>query len=226
MIKFKDIAKLIIERDQSSIKSLAKHVSDKLLPLKDKFLECESTIDAIDLMNDAVQKYNVEFVMGDIDGNPATYGDVGIYGGSVDIGGNITIYVFDDLIDIIDQYYFITFVRIVKTILTHELTHVNQLDKSGDKFKASSDATDNYEYLSNVHEIMAHANEAMDDLMSNNYSKADVLQLLRNPKNSKISQGESEAWWKYWNHFYDSEEQNDTWKRFLKYCYQYLEEYD
>jgi len=226
MIKFKDIAKLILERDQSDIKSIASHVSGKLIPLKDKFLECESTIDAVELFNDAVHEYNVEFVMGDIDGNPPAYQDVGIYGGSVDSGGNITIYVFDELIDILDQYYYVTFVRTVKGILTHELTHVNQLDKSGGKMKPSSDATNNTEYLSNVHEIMAHANEAIVDLMSNGYTKDDVLQLLRNPKNSKIDAAESNAFWKYWDYFYDPEEQNDTWKKFLKYCFQYLEEYD
>jgi len=185
-----------------------------------------STIEILDILNDALKSLKIKFDINiDEIGENYDYNAVGITHAYIESDGEITICVSDDLYDkFYDETSWEDFIRVVKNILIHEFTHYNQLNKSDNNFK-SVDISSNIKYLSNIHEIEAHANQAIEQFLQINYSKNDIKRLLKNPTiDNTPSPQESGAFWKYWDTFYGEYGDPVIWKKFLKYCYQYLDE--
>ena len=138
--------------------------------------------------------------------------------------GIITIYVFDEFYDCLDIYNYENFCSVVHSILIHELTHLQQLEKAKDYFDTTDDLDDEILYLKKKQEIQAHANQAVDRMIGLGYEIEDINKILRSPGSSKIMPEEVDAYWKYYDIFYGEYGDKIVWNRFLKYCYQYLDD--
>lgn len=213
---------IIMERDYNNIKSLSNIAYNKLNNIADKIINSDlSTIDIIDLFNDELKSLNVQFDIGT--GHNYAYPEEGIYQAFVESNGDVTIEVADDWYDIItDRYHYVQVLKTIKAIIVHELTHVDQIYKSNNKLKLAKLNT-NDEYLSNIHEIQSHANEAMQQYIELGYNKIQIIKLLKNPDvDNTPSPTESTAFYKYFDYYYT--EDDKIWKRFIKYCIQFLNE--
>lgn len=219
----------INERDYANIKSIANHVTDKLGSLKNEVIGKNlSTIELLEIINTKLSSYDIKFDISDEDVAAIDdYNEVGISHGYAESNGIVTVCVLDDFYKKFDDdEYWNMFLKVVKTIFIHEITHIDQIDKSGGKFKMV-DTESNSSYLSNIHEIEAHANQSIEQYLSIDYTKSDISNLLKNPDtNNTPSPQESSAFWKYYDMFSGKYGDPVIWKKFLKYCYQYLESVD
>lgn len=229
MIKLVNIYKQILsERNYSNITNIANHVYSQLHQLQNKIIDFDlGSLEISDLLNDKFNKLNITFEISNDFGEHGftdNYADVGIHYAAIDETGQVYIYLLDDIYNILDKYNYKQFCSVVKTIVIHELTHADQIEKSDGKFKSIDSTDSNVKYLSNIHEIQAHANQAMQEYLEMGYDKNEILKLLKNPEHSSCSPQESDAFWKYYDTFFGEYGDKVIWKKFLKYCYQYLEQ--
>lgn len=216
-----DNHKPIHEKNYSGIKTTVNQVISELHDLDISRLV--STLDFVGAFNTVCESYSIQFIVGfDTMDSNYDYASVGIIQSYIDENGLITVELFDDFWDIVyNDTTYGEFLKVLKNILSHELVHITQLIKSSGKMKYV-DISDSILYLSNIHEIEAHAAQAMDYYVEMGYNKRQIKQLLRNPNNGNIpSPQESNAFWKYYDLFYGSDD--TVWKKFVKYCYYYID---
>ena len=219
------LEKTLLERDYSTIIAISKAVVSQIRNLKSKILDPDQpTVELIELINKPIKYLGVQFGIsmefGDF-GYNSDYTEVGLHYAQTESNGDVTLFLLNDFYDRIDSNNFSYFLDIVETILIHEYTHVAQLEKARNHFKGV-DIESSVKYLSNIHEIQAHANQAMSYGLKIGYSIEDLTKLLKNPKNSKVEPQEIDAFWKYYDIFYGEYGDKKVWDRFLKYCFQYL----
>lgn len=214
---------VLLERNYSNIISISNSVQSKIISLKSLVLNCKDSEEILGLLNNKLSDLEIQFEFSDQPGFDidSSYSEVGIHFASTSENGEITIYVFEDLVDTVFESNFLQFSKVIKSIVTHELTHVDQLEKSRGNFK-SADISSDFSYLLNVHEIQAHANQAVEQALDLGFTLDEIKGLLRNPKSSKISPSEIGAFWKYYDFFYSDDK--TTWNKFSKYCFQYIQQ--
>lgn len=143
--------------------------------------------------------------------------------GEIDHYGNITIFL--DAMSIFNGFPNldenpIEYFKSLKMTITHELMHLDQINRSDFNLKGKNEA--DYE---SKHEIQAHAKDAIDIMFQyrNIETSEDIInwikQMIRDNDWREIS-----PIWGYWESFgeyKDDPESQKIWKRFLSYLYYY-----
>jgi len=156
--------------------------------------------DIIDFMNEAFKKYKIEFVVpfkniGNFrEISNREWSTVGISGAITDLYGNILIIILPKFFENFDkQYadrYFNKFIKILKQVISHELIHRYQIEKMDKKYlkilsdRGAGSLKDKeypYLYYSDTQEIMAFAEQTINDLLNHNFSKKDIIKFLKSP---------------------------------------------
>jgi len=215
--------------NEAVIKVDVSWVKESLLKLKNKLINKDyGNLEIEEILNREFLPHFVKFENGfDSEYTNDFYGSVQIIKGSMYENGLIRIDYYSTFWEIFeDDTLYNEFIKVVSSIIYHERVHVYQLQKSHNKLKYV-DTSSNYTYLSNIHEIQAHAQQAVFDLINMGYSVEEIKKKVKSKSEIKdfIS---SDAFWKYYDHFGQYELQNDdkyskVWPIFLKYFYSTLE---
>jgi hypothetical protein len=210
-----------VQIDISWVKPILLKVKSKLVGHDYGNLEIEN------ILNKVFSNYFVKFYSGfDSETGIASYAEVGIIKGSIYDNGLIRIDYFSDFYKTFENNdLYNNFINVVSSIIYHERIHKYQLSKHMIK---QVDMSSNFTYLSNKHEIQAHAQQAIFDLLSSGYSVSEIEKKLKSKSemNDLIS---SDAFWFYYDHFglyYNPKEKdkyNYVWPLFLKYMYSALQ---
>lgn len=235
-----NLTDLLLERDYSQIKSTALNIKNKLLGLKSKIVNKNlSTLKILHLFNKVTLPFsNIVFEIDALNNN-ISYPEEGIVEAWID-SKMIHIMVVDNFhVFITDPNTYQSIINVIHAMIIHELTHNHQLVKSKGNVKSSGNLYSAFSYLSNIHELQAHANGAMQELLNMGYTPNQIKIMLKDPNNrlqmnsdnSAPDPGESQEFWKYYDNIYANIFPRYTdvngervWKRFLLYCYQYLNE--
>ena len=228
MIRLKDLlteSSFVFERAYyKDLRTIATAIKQKLLSNQKSLLKNSTSIDFIDALNSLLNRFGVFVEMEAYEPN-LIYPETGIVNGFIDSAANIYIGLTDDIIDRVDEDNFDSFANNIHSVILHELNHVHQFTSAKGRFKPV-DSLDS-RYLENIHEIQSHAIEAMDNYLSLGYNQLQIKKMLKAPSlQSTPSPTESDAFWKYYDYFYEQGNQGSTWKGFLKYCVEYLDSID
>jgi hypothetical protein len=225
---------LLTERDYKNIRMYANEIRDMLMKHKSKLANKSLSNDKVlQILNNELQSHNFPFeiVISEFpiyDKEPAMYirPNEEIIDAFMTSSKLMKIRVSTEFNNAI-KYQFNDVINAIHSIIVHELTHGNQFDKSKIKFRTANLNTQS-SYLSNRQEIQAHANGAMQEYLNIGYSIEQIKKMLRSPseENQSPDVREVDQFWGYYDYFYDPNEKNNIWKLFLKYCYQYLDDYE
>lgn len=104
--------------------------------------------------------------------------------------------------------------------IAHEYVHKYQMPKIPFDTIANTWKNDiaDKDYLMIKQEVMSFALQCVKEFMMHGYSPSDVLNKLKNPDSSTIPDESSDVWITY-RYFFKPND--DTWKRFTKYMYEY-----
>lgn len=109
--------------------------------------------------------------------------------------------------------------KVIKSILGHESIHYQQYDKMGkdpSKYVVESPVKNHTGYLKHHTEVMAFAFSVVDELKNvEGNSKDEILSILKKGKGHRILDD---------YHRLFSDKDKKTYKKFIKYAYQYVEE--
>jgi hypothetical protein len=185
------------------------------------------------ILNKTFNKYRINFERGFNEITKDDWEEVGIIEGYIYENGEIYI-VYDNnfYLTFEDYYLWDTFKKVCASIISHELTHRDQFIKilKNQNYVKPVSIITNSSYLSDDKEIQAFARQALEEYIQLGYNKNQILQLIKTPTGSNISQAskeESDSFWYYYDYFSDPQYGNPkVWKKFLKYMYQYLNTWD
>ncbi len=204
-------------------------VKKQLTKVKPKLIKKKlGNLEINNILNNSFLGYGIYFDIGfDHESTNNFYGEVRIIKGAIDENGVIYIYYYSDFYTIFeDDYLWNDFIKVVESIVYHELVHQKQLSRSKGRLKTVNTSS-NLKYLSNKHEIMAHAQQFIFDAFRQGYTKPTIKNLLKSKEHIKdfIS---IDSFWKYYDYFgsYDFDKEDKysyVWPLFLKYSYMALD---
>lgn len=221
---------LLNERQYQSVS----WVSSILDSIKSKLIDKNlSNIEISNILNKAFQNKRIHFEDSPSFGEQVrdSWAKIGITKGFIYDDGGIGIGYDDNFWETFeDDYLWNDLKSALSSIIAHELTHRDQFIKMINKagyIDGSADSISNSEYLSHPKEIQAFAREAVEDYMQLSYKPEEILQLLKTVQGGSVTQAhkeESEAFWYYYDYFYDSTYgDKKVWRKFLKFMYEYLQ---
>lgn len=228
MIELKTILEKVINVDTTFVKNILLKVKNKIVGKELGNFEIE------EILNNAFKQYNISFVNTfNISILPEDNANVGISKAAISENLNIEVYYLDYFYEIFkDDYLYDTFIKVVRSLLSHELIHRAQFKKILYKVKGSnlyydiihkleSDPNKISKYLCDKQELMAFARQAVEEFRLIEYDDETILKLIRRPYSNElgIDRAESNTFWFYteWFELYSQEL-----KRFLNYMYAYL----
>lgn len=224
-MKLKQIYNQLFERNYTELQSKANFCVIEINKYKNRLLNQNLNNNEIEgELNDICFDYDIQFEYKDGHADFSEYSEVGINGARYYTNGRLIVF-YDEMFyeTFEDDHLFDRFLKMLKIVLIHEYTHQMQISNMKVEPKGTMGINGDYEYYSNVQEIMAHAHEAIQQLIDDGYSQNDIKDLLRSPENNDgPSYQESNAFFVYYQWFYDTDKK--VWDKFLKYCYQYLEQ--
>lgn len=227
-MKLAQIYRNLLEFDYSKLKTNVYSFINDIKKSQNNLLGQNLTNLAIeDILNDIGSDYGISFKYESGYPDDIDFQEVGINGARAYTSGKVVIFYTEDFyktFDYDDEGLFNRFLSMLKLMIVHELTHVQQVSKMRVEPNGTLRISDK-EYYSNKQEIMAHANEAIQHFIEEGYNKDQILKLLKNPgdmTNNPRPQ-ESHAFFTYYDWFYKHDDV--IWKRFVKYCYQYLDKF-
>lgn len=212
--------------NEKAIKVDVDFVARELSKVKQKVIgKNHGNLEIENILNRALTDYGIFFQAGD-DSESTTddLGSVGLISASIDDYTRVYLNYFSDFYTYFDEdYVWNDFIEAVAGLVYHELVHRYQLKKIPFENRKSIDPS-GISYLTNSHEVMAHAQQFVFMALRTGYTKNDIKQKLRSADSSEdfiyIS-----AFWKYWDWFGRDAKANDdkialkTWDLFLKYSY-------
>ena len=120
----------------------------------------------------------------------------------------------------------------LKTLLKHEFTHRIHSTKVGNFFNPIQyDTKDKEKYMKDKHEIMAYANQTIQEFVSDGLTKEEILEYLKNTKYYQRLIDASTWFQMYLYHFWPHHDKRPiqnyrdrkTLDLYFKYLYQYLD---
>lgn len=175
------------------------------------------------LLNKAFDRYDVQFKDDYEPYGNSDFAEVGITHGSIDADGYVTVgYNSSDFYKTFDDdYLWNNFINTVKSIISHELTHRNQLsmNRINTDEIIPADMSTAHSYMSDKRELQAFARQAIQDFLNVGYTKEQILRLLKGEKTNAAHAEESGAYWYYHDLKRDDPK---TWTSFKKHMYQLL----
>lgn len=201
--------------------------------IKNEFKRPESIGKLVEYLNGISKKFKITFVQGTTQSKISDeYSKFGLVGGRQWIRDQSIDIVYNDFL--IDQFKddntMSKFLKKLKGILIHEITHRYQFSSMNPDYKDSIQMKpykNRNDYLADRTEIAAHAHGAIEEFKEYGYNDLEIKQLLKTPNmddpkdKSKLMAKVSYSFWSYYKVFYMDDE-NRVWEIFLKYCYKYL----
>jgi len=195
------------------------------------------SIEAARILNYVLEDKGLKFEESNREGvqENSDYTQIGVHYAAANEDGSISVFIkpehFHENFE--SEKDFIYFLKILKTILNHEVIHSLQLlkifdAKNQDAYRYSqvieklvSKNDDGAEYLGNIAEVMAFAKEAIDQFRTAGYAEEEILERIKNPRNKEIypSINESTIFQNYIDYFNSGD---PVFKKFIYYMARYL----
>lgn len=193
-----------------------------------------------EILNKNFKKHKIKFDSGFGSSQFDTHTRVGIINAGIQDDGLIIINYADYFYETFeDEELYNELSVLIKNLVSHELTHLQQMKKITLKHKnnykiseilnkLTKDPNNRFKYLSSKQEMMAFAVECVEEYRSNGYSDKEILKKMKSP----WGEVESDIFWMYFDYFdyrgnwmsgKDKMEMKGILDRFLKYMYQYIE---
>lgn len=219
MIKLTQILENIID-----INKQLKKIMSKFNEAKNIFLKNCDMHKKIYLLNNAFRDLKIKFVCFEHNDNEKPLGRTGIiYSSLTPINSSDSIVLeFDTIIQDSKfmQKNYDEFLKEIEHLISHELVHVEQL-KRDERDKTNIHGTSKIEpekYTKDKREIMAFANEFINELKKKKYSRKQMLNIIQHPHQFQETIFKTSAI-NYLNKFEKLDDK--TLKLFLKYSYLY-----
>lgn len=175
----------------------------------------------IELLNNEFKSYNIIFIFSSIKENDEENTGINLMDTGIKKGNIIDILIIcNSLLNkmLIDNFK--SFKEKFQILIKHELIHKGQFLKIADedlRLKVLKDKQKTMAYMEQYHEIMAYANNIIEELRFDGYGDDKILQTVKDKK-----QNESGTLDLYINLFKIKEDKPEVLHRLYKYIYEYL----
>jgi hypothetical protein len=228
----------INERDSFCTKE--EWVNKLLLKIKDDLIEKElGNLEIEKILNKEFIKKRLQFELGFGVSQFDSMNSLGIISAYTNNYGDIVIQYDESFYKTFeDLELYLDFGKVLGRIIQHEIVHRSQIEKikrNNTSYEVhrilnaiSTDPTNRFKYLSNKHEMMAFAVEAVEEFRDLGYTDKEIIKKI----NSPWGDVEGDIFYMYFDYFdyrgnwLDSKDKRiykEILNRFTKYMYQYIE---